>query len=338
MELQKILRNEKQFLALTTLRLSEFEELLVPFSHRWYEFIKHFNFRNERRKKPLTAAQISSATKSLQSDKEKLYFILYFFKNAHLQESLAAQFDMNQGHISRWIKLLRPILEQSIIDLHLQPARTMEELVKLFRYRQEEENISTCESVESMHMDVTERGLERNLDYKAQEQEFSGKKKTHTLKNTVINDENQFVHFLGYTFVGSTHDKAMAEQELPDFKLLEQWQLWLSKDKAYQAYQPQGVHLLEPFKAARNRPLTDLQKEFNQWLSSIRIVSEHAISGIKRCRILKEKLRYFSSDFRDKICLVSAGLHNLRVTRRKNTYQLGAQRVSARIKLNFSQT
>jgi hypothetical protein len=30
-----------------------------------------------------------------------------------------------------------PILEQTIIDLHLQPARTMDELIELFRLRQE---------------------------------------------------------------------------------------------------------------------------------------------------------------------------------------------------------
>lgn len=221
MDLQKIIKNKKQFLALTTLRISEFEELSPYFSSRWHQFIKHYNFRRKRRKKPLTGGQIKNATRLLKTDEEKLFFILYFFKNGHLQESLAAQFDMNQGQISRWIKVLMPLLEKSISDLHLQPARSMPELVKLFRNRQIENNLSNCESADSLHLDATERPIQRNVDYKAQEQDYSGKKGTHTVKNSVLNDENQFIHFTGQTFAGPTSDKTMAALELSDFSLLE---------------------------------------------------------------------------------------------------------------------
>jgi len=325
-------------LALTTLNIEEFAEILPFFASRWHQFIKHFNFRKKRRKKALTGAQIKNATRLLKMDEEKLFFILYFFKNGHLQEALAAQFDMNQGQVSRWIKILMPLLEKSIIDLHLQPARSMAELVKLFRNRQQENNLSNCESAESVHLDATERSIQRNVDFKAQEQDYSGKKGTHTVKNSVLNDEYQFIHFAGLTFAGPTNDKKMADLEIPDFSSLEEWELWFTKDKGYQGYQPKGVHLLEPFKAAKNKPITKLQKEYNSWLSSIRIVGEHVMSGIKRCRIVKDELRYFSSTFRDKIFFIACGLHNLRVTRRKNTYNQGALRVRARINLNFSDT
>ena len=338
MDLQKIMKNKKQFLALTTLHVEEFEELLHYFSARWHQYIKHFNFRRKRRKKPLTGAQIKNATRLLKTDVAKLFFILYFFKNGHIQESIAAQFDMNQGQVSRWIKLLMPLLEKSIIDLHLQPARSMPELVKLFRNRQKEENLSNCESATSLHLDATERSIQRNLDYEAQEKDYSGKKGTHTVKNSVLNDEYQFIHFAGPTSPGPTSDKVMADSEIPDFSNLEEWELWLTKDKGYQGYRPKGVHLLEPFKAARNKPLSDLQKEYNSWISSIRIVGEHVMSGIKRCRIVKDELRYFSSTFRDKIFFIACGLHNFRVTRRKKTYNQGALRVRARINLNFSHT
>ena len=338
MDSQKIFQNKTQFLALTTLYLIEFEELLPYFSNRWHQFIKHFNFRRKRRTKPLTGTQIQNATKQLKTDEEKLFFILYFFKNAHLQQSLAAQFDMDQGQVSRWIKILMPLLEKSIIDLHLQPARSMSELVKLFRNRQMEDNLSNCESAESLHLDATERLIQRNVDYKAQEQDYSGKKGTHTVKNSVLNDENQFIHFIGLTFPGPTSDKVMADWEIPDFSMLQKWQLWFTKDKGYQGYQPNGVHFLEPFKAAKNKPLTDIQKEYNSWFSSIRIVGEHVMSGIKRCRLVKDELRYFSSTFRDKIFFIASGLHNFRVTRRKNTYNQGALRIRARFNLNFSDT
>ena len=155
MNLQKIIKNNKQFLALTTLYLAEFSELLPYFSARWHQFIKHFDFFGKRRKKPLTGPQIENATRLLKSDEEKLFFILYFFKNGHLQEAIAAQFEMNQGQVSRLIKILMPLLEKSIKDLHVQPARSMSELVKLFRNRQEEGTLSNCESVESLHIEAT---------------------------------------------------------------------------------------------------------------------------------------------------------------------------------------
>lgn len=338
MDLQEIKKNKKQFLALTTLYVEEFEELLFYFSSRWYQFIKHYNFRRKRRAKPLTGAQIENATQLLKTDDEKLYFILYFFKNGHIQESLAAQFGMHQAHISRWVKILMPLLEKSIKDLHLQPARSMPELVKLFRNRQREDTLSNCESAESLHLDATERGIQRNLDNKAQEKDYSGKKGTHTVKNSVLNDENQFIHFAGLTFPGPTNDKTIADQEIPDFSSLQEWELWFTKDKGYQGYVPKGVHLLEPFKATKNNPLTKLQKEYNTWLASIRIVGEHVMSGIKRCRIVKDELRYFSSTFRDNVFFLACGLHNFRVTRRKNTYNQGALRVRARINLNFFHT
>lgn len=51
MDIQKILKDDTRFLAITTLNLSEFEELLVPFFERWRKYIKHYNFRGKRRKK-----------------------------------------------------------------------------------------------------------------------------------------------------------------------------------------------------------------------------------------------------------------------------------------------
>ena len=269
---------------------------------------------------------------------DKLFFILYFFKNNHLQEALAAQFDIDQGQISRWIKILMPLLNQSIIDLHLQAAQTMEELIRLFRNRQKIDNPSKHQTAQSLHADATEREQARNLDQEAQKHDYSGKQGTHTLKNTVICDEFQFIHFAGFTHRGAISDKAMIEDEIPDLEALKDFMLFFSKDKGYQAYDPDGVFLLSPYKASRNHPLTSDEKLTNSWISSIRIVCEHAIGGVKRCRIVKDKIRYFDSAFRDKVFLIACGLHNFRVTRRNIAYANGAVRTRARINLDFFDT
>ena len=338
MDIQKILKNETQFVALTSLHISEFAALLLPFAKRWQQFFKHYDLRSKRRTKPLTASQLQKSTYKLSTAEEKLFFILYFFKNNHLQQSLGAQFNLDQSHVSRWIKVLLPILDQSIKDLHLQPARTMEELIHLFRQRSFPKNQHIDDQAQSLHLDATERLMQRNEDSKAQKHDYSIKKHGHTLKNSLICDEFQFIHFAGFTHRGAIHDKKMIEQEIPHFKAFKDDNLWLSKDKGYQAYSPQGVFLLEPYKARRNHPLTDLEKIVNSWISSIRIVCEHAISGVKRCRVLKEKLRYFDSTFRDQIFYIACGLHNLRVNQRLMNYANGASRVRARINLIFPQT
>jgi hypothetical protein len=336
--IKKIVKNERQFLSLTTLYWSEFELLLPHFEARWKGYFKYKTLRGKRRKKPLTATQLARSTTKFNGIEEKLFFILYFFKNGHIQQSLAAQFEMDQGQISRYIKILEPLLLKSIIDLHLQPAQSMEELIRLFRYRQQKQQEEQDRpKSESLHLDATERPIERAVDYLKQKEEYSGKAGGHRLKNSVVCDEYQYIYFAGRTFCGSTHDKTMADEELDDLTPLERFQLWWSKDKGYQGYRPKGVHLLEPFKAARNRPLTEFQKEYNKWVGSIRICCEHAIGGVKRCRLLKDTLRYTDEWFRHRIFLIGCGLHNLRSLNRPS-YARAAQRTRERINLNFSQT
>jgi len=338
MDVQKIVDKPKRFLALTSLHASEFEELLSPFSARWRSYFKHYDLRGNRRNKPLTASQLNKGTDKLPTEQDKLFFILYLFKNNSLQEAMGEHFGMAQSHVSRWVHVLTPILQQAIKDLLLQPARNMDELISLFRSRQKQrqtqKGTSCITPAESLHADGVERAMQRNIDQVAQKHDYSGKKRGHRLKNTVICDEFQFIHFAPFTHRGAIHDKAMIEQEVPDLKAFENYHLWFSKDSGYQAYEPSGVYLLQPYKARRNHPLTDLEKLTNSYIASTRVVVEHAISGIKRCRLLKEPIRYFDSTFRDAVFFIGCGLHNLRVSRRKS-YLSGADRVRARVNLHF---
>ena len=334
LNIEKILSNEVQFKALTSLRIEEFQALLSPFRHRWYQYHKHFTIFGKRRKKPLSARAYQNDTRTLSTVEDKLFFILLFFKTSSIQQQLAAEFEMDQGHVSRWIKVLLPLLNQAIVDLHCQAARTMDELVRLFRQRQEPSGSDEAEvRVESLHVDVTARPIGRNVDDQAQKKDFSQKHYEHSVKNTVLCDEYQFIHFAGPTWLGSMHDKTMIMEELPNLNPLESYDLWFSKDKGYQGYQPQGVHLLEPFKAVRERTLTEIEKEYNAWINSSRVVVEHAISGVKRLRLLALPMRYWRHDLRDLFFQIGCGLHNLRVRFRRHAYARGATRL--RVNLNF---
>jgi hypothetical protein len=57
-------------------------------------------------------------------------------------------------------------------------------------------------------------------------------------------------------------------------------------------------------------------------MSQIRVQVEHAISGIKRSRIVKDILRNTKEDFSDLVMVVACGLHNFRVDHCKKPLNL----------------
>jgi hypothetical protein len=62
----------------------------------------------------------------------------------------------------------------------------------------------------------------------------------------------------------------------------------------------------------------------NRVFSGARIYVEHAIAGVKRCRILKDTFRNTKVGFSDMVMEVACALHNLRIDFRhpQLTFQL----------------
>ena len=68
------------------------------------------------------------------------------------------------------------------------------------------------------------------------------------------------------------------------------------------------------FKKPKGKELTHAQKQENRKISSFRILVEHAIGGVKKCRIVKERFRCRKFGFDDLVMLIACGLHNFRIT------------------------
>jgi len=68
--------------------------------------------------------------------------------------------------------------------------------------------------------------------------------------------------------------------------------------------------------------LTAKEKERNRKISKIRVKVEHAISGVKRSRIVKDVLRNTKDGFSDSVMVIACCLHNLRVDHRKTPLKL----------------
>ena len=75
-----------------------------------------------------------------------------------------------------------------------------------------------------------------------------------------------------------------------------------------------------PYKKPSKRELTFMQKRDNQLVSFLRVVIEHAHSGIKRLRMVADTLRLRGEWVRDTVMVVVCGLHNLRISNPHRAY------------------
>ena len=121
MNLENLRTRPVQFQSITSLKLEEFDYLLTSFSSKWRNYYKVHTIEGKRRKAPLSNP--SKDTKSLPTISDKLFFILVYLKNYSLQQKTGADFGFSQSQTSKWIKVLQPILGQSLKALKLSPVR-----------------------------------------------------------------------------------------------------------------------------------------------------------------------------------------------------------------------
>ena len=115
--------------------------------------------------------------------------------------------------------------------------------------------------------------------------------------------------FLSGTQEGSRADKTIAD--FANYQLPEGSQLL--QDLGFLAFTLDGVDVLQPVKKPRGAELTEEQKAANQAFSRRRVRIEHVMSGVKRCRIVKDRIRLHRGGIRDLVMEVACGLHNLRL-------------------------
>ena len=87
--------------------------------------------------------------------------------------------------------------------------------------------------------------------------------------------------FLTDTVEAKRHDKKLADEsgyQLPPGSKLAQ-------DTGFQGFSLDTVAILQPKKKPRGKPLSDLDKQVNQWHASVRVRIEHTIGSVKRYRI-----------------------------------------------------
>jgi hypothetical protein len=137
------------------------------------------------------------------------------------------------------------------------------------------------------------------------------------VKNILLIDDACIIRYMSPTYAGKWHDKSLVDDEsytLPSGSVLYQ-------DMGVQGFAVAHVTIQQPTKKPRGRDRTPEQKADNRRIARDRMRIEHTIGSVKRCRIAKDKLRYWQDTVRDPVIAIAAGLHNLRLRYRPWHYE-----------------
>jgi len=136
-------------------------------------------------------------------------------------------------------------------------------------------------------------------------------KKRHTVKSIVISNRSKEILYISESYVGSAHDFSILKSEFP---CSEDWfaEYDVELDLGFKGFENQYKwrSLKMPHKKPKNKELCQNQILENYEIASERIIVEHAIGGIKRYRILSDRLRTKDMEFYNKVLGVCAGLWN----------------------------
>jgi IS5 family transposase len=134
-------------------------------------------------------------------------------------------------------------------------------------------------------------------------------KKDHTVKNNIIFGDQSSVISLSPTHEGKKHDVTVCREEKLEFKN----KIILRVDSGYQGLEIENVTIIIPHKKPKNKKLTNVAKDENRKKSKERVIAEHGNAGIKRIRVLKDRLRLKLLMYRDLLMVIGCALHNFRV-------------------------
>jgi hypothetical protein len=129
------------------------------------------------------------------------------------------------------------------------------------------------------------------------------------VKNVLLVNALLLILLLSDTYGGRVHAKPIADMTpypLPAGSRLLQ-------DLGFLAFTLPNVEILMPTKKPRGEELTREQQRANQALHHRRLRIEHVNSSVKRCRIVKDRIRLWKEGVRDLVMELCCALHNFRV-------------------------
>lgn len=298
----------RQFQALTGLSRAEFAALLPAFATAYHDQVVVPLWQGRTRRRQPGGGRRGYVPRLA----ERFAFILLYVRQYPTQDLLAALFGMSQPQANYWVLTLLPVLQATlgqVVALPLRPATATMAALQ-----------AQCAELTFL-LDATERPVRRPKDDARQRAHYSGKKKRHTVKNTLLtNAEGSQILLVGRTATGNTHDKTLAVADAIPYPADSVG----AGDLGYQGHAPPDLTLVIPIKKPRGGDLTEEERALNTRLAQLRIPVEHAIRGLKISRIAAEVFRNTKAGLVDSVAEIATGLYNWKSRQRGHVTPVAA--------------
>lgn len=285
------MRSNRLCRALTGLTVAEFEELVLVFAVLLKE-----SYYTEY---PDRVRKVGGERRGvLPGARERMFVILMYLKVYPTYDMLGFLIGCARSKGHRHIQKLLPIMEKTLKRKFVLPAR---------KIRSPEEFFALFPEARDVFLDGTERRIQRPVAKKKRNKLYSGKKTT-TRKNLVMADEKRRIIVLTLTTSGRRHDKKLTDKACLVRAIPDEVTIW--SDTGFAGIEHTHPNTVMPKKRTKKRSLTEGERQENKLISSIRVIAEHAIGGVKRMRSVLDVYRNHIANQDDVFMLLSAGIWN----------------------------
>lgn len=294
MNTKRLLTNTRLCKAVTGSSPEELQRLIPAFSQSIIRYQYQIKPKQERKRK------IGGGRRGdLPNALDKLVFILVYLKVYPTFDVMAFLSDRQRSKCQRSVMQFLPILEMTLgkhLSLPKRRINSVEEFFELFPEAKE------------VFLDGTERRVQKPRNLKKRAKLYSGKKKATTRKTIVVSNEKKRILVLTPTKSGRRHDKRIADKFQIVQNIPQEIPIWT--DTGFMGIQHRHPNTVMPMKATKKKPLTDEQKQNNRTIACIRVLSEHAIGGMKRLKAASDVYRNRLPNLDDTFTFLAAGLWN----------------------------
>jgi hypothetical protein len=291
------------FKALTGLRVSEFDQLVVDL------IAEYEQAEVERLSHPKRVRAIGGGRDFALNARDQILLTVIWLRKYPTQEVLGYLFGVSDTSAGRVVKRLLPLLDKAgratmkMPDPGRKKRRQLSDLLA-----------DTPELV--VIIDTFEQRVQRPQERKQADEYFSGKKKQHTLKSQVaVNELNGQVVDVPDSVVGPMADIALLEQSdllnrLPEGVGGIGDLAYVGIDKLH----PDGL-AAAPRRKPKGKPRPEEDVSYNQAFSQRRIIVEQTIGRLRRYEAITQMDRHHRQQHTQRVVAI-AGLVNRQIAHR----------------------
>jgi hypothetical protein len=309
---EKLSQRPKAASSLIGMTLEAFDRLYAEFAAAHGERLT--NLTITRRKGMPRQRAVGAGGKHRYDLRDRLLMTLFWLRVYTTYEVLGFFYTLNKTNIEDNLKDILATLDTMTTFTYDRPGAERKKL------RSVEVVMDAFPDVRLV-IDAKEQRIERpkakkdgeNPPQDRQKPYYSGKKKTHTLKNQIAVRPDGRIEAISESVPGGqTHDLTLLRQTdlISQLEADEAAMLDKGYDGLRNDYPDKRLYL--PFKARRNHPLTEEQKAYNRFLARYRIVVEHTLACMNRFQVLRQVYRH-QRDEHTRIVRIVAGLVDRRI-------------------------